>query len=256
MAYTYSCQWKALWFRDSIIFIPENTVIMKECLVGVDNETFVRCFRHLQEMGRNVFDDMITNFADYGIKGETGKDGHFNLVSCFGDVLYQIALLGKLDNGSLTVNIAEFKQGSKKHKFNMIINKLRDNGFEIANHNGKTFERGAETFEVSYPDMPDIMNVLKSYAGIVAGHLENTKPTYRFYMTDMYNFIRFPYRFVEDETTRRYPEPSFMTAVDLQPEEGKKVLYWLHEEAGKHGYRCGTGYETTVGFGKGSKSFL
>ena len=251
----YSYQKAAQWKRDSFVFIPENTTIKKECLVGIDNETFVRCFRNLQEMGRNVYDDMITNFADYGIKAETGKDGHYNLVSCFGDVLYQIALLGKLDNGSLTVNIENFKAGSKKHKFNMIINKLRDNGFDITNHNGKTFVKGAETFDVSYPDMPEILNVLKGYALLVAKYMDDITPSMRLYKTDAYNFLNFQYRFVEDETTREFPEPTFMIMTDRLSDDCKKAMYWWYKEAVKHGYELESGFSDVI-FKKGSKNFL
>ena len=249
----YNCQKRAKSKRDDFIFIPENTVIKKEVLTGLDNKTFVKCFRHLQEMGRSVFDDMIINFADYGINSKDDKNN--NIVSCFGDVLYQIALLGELDNGSLTVNIAAFKNGSKKYKFNMIINKLRENGFEITNHNGKTFAKGAETFEVSYPAMPEILNALKGYALLYAKYLEDTPSTYRFYKTNSYNFICFQYRFVEDETTREFPEPAFMIKTDRYSDDCKKAMFWWYKEAAKHGYRLGTGFSEVV-FKKGSKSFL
>ena len=256
MEYTYSCQKKAEEKRDNIIYIPENTVIKKDCLIGIENEVFVRCFKNLQEIAYSVYNDMINNFADYGIKAETGKDGHFNLVGCFGDVLYQMSLLGELKNGAFAINIEKFKAGAKKHKYNLIINKLRDNGFEITNHNGKTFDKDAEFFEVSYPDMPEVVNTLKGYALIIAKYLADVKPSYVFYMTDFYNFINFQYRFAEDETTRKYSEPVFMTKTDLYSDNGKKTLYWLHDEADRYGYKMNSGFCTVLDFRKGNKLFL
>ncbi|MCL2604156.1 MAG: hypothetical protein FWD90_06730 [Defluviitaleaceae bacterium] len=256
MDYIYSCQKKAMEKRGKIVFIPENTTIKKECLVGVDNEAFVKCFRHMQEMVYHVYDDMITHFSEYGIKGETNKDGHFNLVSCFGDVLYQIALLGELSNGMLVVNINRFKEKTKKHKYNLIINRLRDNGFDVTNHNGKVFIKGEDYFTLSYPDMPEVVNVLKSYALLMKGYLNDIKPSYLFYMTDIYNFANFQYRFVEDETTRKYSEPVFMTVIDLYSENGKKSLCRLYDEAGKFGYTLDAGLSTVLDFKKDSKTFL
>jgi hypothetical protein len=256
MDYKYSCQKKAMEKRDKIIFIPENTIIKKECLAGVDNDAFVKCFRHMQDMAYHVYDDMITNFAEYGIKGEINKDGYFNLVSCFGDVLYQIALLGELGNGMLAVNINRFKERTKKHKYNLIINRLRDNGFDVTNHNGKVFIKGEDYFTLSYPDMPEVVNVLKSYALLMEGYLNGVKPSYLFYMTDIYNFANFQYRFVEDESTREYPNPVFTTEIDLYSENDKKLLCWLYDEADKFSYTLGTGLATVLDFRKGSKSFL
>jgi len=216
--------------------------------MGLDNETYKNAFRQMQEMAHHVYNDMTTNFAEYGIKAETDKDGHFNLVSGFGDVLYQIALQGELSNNVLAANIKNIKSKVKKHKFNLIINRLQDNGFEIT--------KNGDTLEVSYPDMPPVIAVLKSYALVLADFYATSKPSYMFYMTDLYNFINFQYRFVEDETTRPYPEPVFMTEIDLLAESGKQAMYWLYEQATRHGFTLAEGVNTKLEFKKGSKPFL
>jgi hypothetical protein len=256
MEYQYTCQKKAEEKREEFIFIPEDTIVKKECLIDIDNETFVNCFLHMQKMGYKVYDDMIENFGEYGIKAETDKDEFFNLVSCFGDVLYQISLLGELNSHVLTVRTDLFKTGVKKYKYNLIINKLRHFGFEISNHNGKTFIKGAEYFEVSYPKNSKVIDVLKAYASVVKNYTDEIKPSMQFYTRDFYNFINFKYRFIEDETTREYPEPAFMIAIDRASVERQKVLRWLYDEAAKCGYKTHSGFGTNLQFNKGSKSFI
>jgi hypothetical protein len=254
MEYAYYCQTHAAERKNKTVKIPQNTVIKKECLIDIDNDEFVHCFSYLQDIAINVYDDMIENYAEYGIIAEADLKCPINLVSCFGDVLYQISLIGELKNGALTVDIAKFKAGVKKHRYNLILNKLCDNGFVITNHNGKAFIKGAVNFDVSYPDMPGVVNTLKGFALLIAKYMADVKPSYYMYMHDFFGC--FMYRFAEDETTRIYPEPHFMTIADGYSENGKKALFWLHSEADKYGFKTSSGFGTALGFMNGNKGFL
>ena len=66
----------------------------------------------------------------------------------------------------------------------------------------------------------------------------------------------FQYRFAEEKTTRKFPEPYFMTIADGYSKNGKKALFWLHDEADKYGYKTGSGFGTALGFIKGNNGFL
>lgn len=254
MEYKYYCQEHAAERKNKIVRIPENTVIKKECLIDIDNVEFVQCFRHLQDIAFNVYEDMIENYTEFGITAKAELKCPINLVNGLGDVLYQISLIGELRNGALTVNIEKFRAEVKKHKYNLILNKLCDNGFVITNHNGKAFIKGAVDFNFSYPDMPDVVNTLKGFGLLISKYMAKVKPSYYMYMHDFFGC--FMYRFAEDETTRKYPEPYFMTIADQYSENGKMSLFWLHDEADKYDYKTTSGFDSVLGFRKGNKSFI
>jgi hypothetical protein len=240
--------------RDSIVFIPQKTIIKKECLINIDNDEFVQCFKHLQKVAVKVYEDMIKNYTEYGIIANDRVKSPGSIMNCFGDVLYQIALISKINDNKLTVDIKDFKATVKKHKFNKILNKLRDSGFLITNHNGMTFDKDAISFDVSYPEMPKVINTLKGFALLISKYIADVKPSYHMYTHDMFGC--FQYRYAEDETTRKYPEPSFMTTADRYSENGQKALYWLHDEADRYGFKTTAGFITTTCFMKGNNSFM
>ena len=177
-----------------------------------------------------------------------------NTANCFGNVLYQISCIGILNSNVLTVDINDFKNSVKMHKYNLVLKKLCDNGFNITNHDGKGFIRGASLFDFTFPDMPAVINTLKGFALLISKYIADVKPSYHMYTHDMFGC--FQYRFAEDETTRKYPEPLFMTIVDEYSDNGKRSLYWFHDKAAKYGYKCTSGFNTTLNFMKSNKSFM
>jgi hypothetical protein len=70
---------------------------------------------------KNVYNDMIENYAEYGIVADDGRKCPVNTVSCFGDVLYQIGLTGTLHDNVLTVNINDFINNSSRPRRNGTI---------------------------------------------------------------------------------------------------------------------------------------
>jgi hypothetical protein len=75
----------------------------------------------------------------------------------------------------LRVDIDAFKNKVKKHKkYNLVLKKLTEFGFEISG-----FEKGSTEYTVSFPGNGNVIVVLNSYIQSAEEFLADVKPTYR-----------------------------------------------------------------------------
>lgn len=224
--FAYHCQVHAYKLKTQIALIPDVVNVAPKYLYSLDNDGFAEAFRQLQLLAQSVYDDMFEHPDEYGLKLTPAfQDASVNLVGIMGDVFYAIGFAGVLQDERIIVPVDAFKQLVKKHRYKLMLDKLIAFGFVIDNYNTKGFEKGSDTFEVSYPDYPNVMRTIKSFIE-GAQHYINAATTDKYYIRDIVH--TFSFRPVENPSDWPY-EPIFLMNTDYLPDSQKKIAYHLHE---------------------------
>jgi hypothetical protein len=174
MEYKYHCQPQAKDYARQVIPVPLNYPLRDS--LPVDYRTH---FEKLCELMRNMYLDMEERPEAYGLKllDISSTDPYLiraskNSIHRLFDTLYRLFICGSVSDNKLTVSKADFTKLKKKDtdelpvlvtKYELILSRLVDFGFVISDFSGKQFGKNIESFDVEYPDYPDIIGTLKTY---------------------------------------------------------------------------------------------
>ena len=238
-------------YKEAIVFIPEGTIIDPYFLEGLTNDEFVSAFLSLQQLVYGIYEEIErTTPFEWGWQGWQDVAAYGVWHNRIWGLLGVFAELGQVENGMLSIDKKTFyshnlvkqqNQLNSKAKANMTIAGLMDMGLHIEGFDDKK----ADTFQLSCPDTPHLITVLKAY------FKERRRVCCQCHRADSYpctdhcdvtivghhkHFIS--YRFVEAHPTGTHDTDILLMAVtDSAPEELGKIQHYLHQEAIKYGYQ-------------------
>jgi len=238
-------------YKKAMVFIPEDTEIDPYFLDGLSNDEFVTAFKALQQLVYDIYEEIErTSPFDWGWQGWQDIAAYGVWHNRIWGLLGVLAEIGHLDGNILVVDKKKLNdhdiakqqnQLNSKAKANMIIAGFMDMGLLIEGFDDKK----AETFMVSCPDTPNLITVLNAY------FKERRRECCKCRKADVYPCMKdcyvtfvghhkqiFSYRFVEQHPPNTHDtEVLFMAVTDSAPEALRKIQYYLHDEATKHGYK-------------------
>lgn len=168
-------------------------MVNPKLLFNMDETEFVAAFRQYTSIMARMYRDIEAKPEEYGVLivdirtvNENKEDG--NLVKAswhslkrLGNVMAEVGRLGEIEQDGLRIPLAAFKTGLKKMvKFHLILNRMREFGFVISDHNGEKFNKDAQSFHVTFPENPHLMRVVKAYALAEAYHPDDPHEFYYF----------------------------------------------------------------------------
>jgi len=232
-------------YKKAIIFIPDNTKIDPYFLDGLTNEEFVDAFKSLQQLVYSIYEEIErTSPFDWGWGSWKDIEGYGIYHNRIMEALGALAESGYIDGDILVVDKKEFYKNDmckEKSQINLTVNGFMDMGFFIEEFDNKK----SEVFRVSCPDTPNLIIVLNAY------YKERRRDCCKCHKAEKYPCMEdcfvsyvnhhdgiFSYRFVEEHPPNTHDTEIFFLAVtDSAPEELRKILFYLHDEAEKHGYK-------------------
>jgi len=213
----------ARWRIGNIVPAPDAFKVNKQLLGNLDESEFVFAFKELQKLIVQIYEDVEKSPYEWGFKDEN-KDVGAASNNRISDFLYAFFANGTLKDNELTVDTASFKKAVRKHKnIELIVFGLNKFGMFFDG-----FSENAALFIVSYPDRPQLIEVLYQYTK--AQDLEFSPVT-----AYHYTFPSFSYRWCEEPTEQKY-EPIFHVKMDLSSSAVQEIQHWLHEKADEYGY--------------------
>ena len=247
------------YLKKAIVFIPEDTIIDPYYLDGLTNEEFVTAFKSLQEFLYTVYAEIGRTSPFLWGWSSSAKD-----TSCYGinpnrvmDTLRALAECGDVNRDVLTVCKKTFS-GTKA-----MLDGFTDMGLFVEGFGTKD----SDTFTVSYPDTPNLITVLKAYFKV------RRRECCKCHTSDVYpcmdncdvrnirhhfNFGIFSYRFVEQHNVHD-TEVFVLAFTDSAPDELRKILRYLHEQAAIHEFAIApwtTCHNGCIRYWRGMKTWL
>ena len=247
-------------YKKTIVNIPKGTKIASSFLEGLTNDEFVAAFKALQEFIYNIYDDIE--------RGSPFEWGWLDWKALTVDGLNHNRVIRTLEAMAGGSNIEGDTMVVDKNIFGeydicrpitnakLMLKGFMNNGFYIEELDNKK----SPVFIVSYPDNPKLISVLYSYFKNRRSdcHQCGDKCTgddcSQFFD---YRHVRFfSYRFVEAPSIQTR-EPFFLAKTDGEPEQLRRIYYWLYDEAVKNGFSPqGCDYMGCYSYKKGSKEWL
>jgi len=212
--------------------IPADVKIDSMWLGGLTNEQFVQAFSDLQGILIGAYFDIEQDAFAWGFPSAFDKE---QLAARVSDVLVSLGVASTLDNHVLIVEGRYFNPMIKnRKKIPLVIAGLESLGLAFEGYSAKS-----ETFRVSYPDNPYVMDVLKTYGRRYEQHFcrrcagcerkEGACPR-----QSMLRSHLFSYRHFEDAATQAY-ETEFLIEADTLGDEARDIVLWLRENASSYG---------------------
>ena len=256
------------YYKRAIISIPENTKINPFFLDGLTNEEFVDAFRALQDLIIAIYEEIErTSPFEWGWSGYNDFGAYGIYQNRVMNMLSILVKSGHLDRDTLVVNKKVFYANEiwKNRKIKSMIDGFMDMGLYFEGYDNKK----SGTFTISCPDTPNLITVLCAYY--------KDRPLRDCYMcegdenspchegcdmrTVRQHWHIFSYRFVEEFPPGTHDTEIFFSAVtDSAPEELRKILIYVHEEAAKHGFAITEPWSIAHGgsirYWRGSKPWL
>jgi len=227
-------------YKSTIVPIPKNTIIDPSFLNGLSNEEFIEAYKSLQKFIIDVYNDIEYGSPfDWGWsdwKAIAAEGINQNRVMMVLDALVNSS---HLDGNVLVVDKKRFGKCSickPISKTKLMLEGFIKIGLDIKGLDNKK----SMSFTVSCPDTPSLITVLFAY------FIKPNKGHVRI----------FTYRFVENPDTQ-IRETFFLAKTDGEPEQLRKIYYWLYDEAVKHKFSpAGCEYMGCYSYKKGSKQWL
>ena len=232
--------------KKTIFLIPDDVKIDPKHLAELTNKQFITAFKELQQLMIKVYEDIEKSPFDWGYPDYYITDGYYNRVF---DFLYAFVCCGDFSNDILTVDTKKFFAFAsvKRHK----KSELMIAGFEKCGFVFDGYGKDLISFKITYPSNSHMTAVL-------CGYIQSFKENALHWSSAEMMKWSFSYRFVEDASTQKF-ETVFHSKLDLASDELRKIQYWLHDEAAKHGFKIDVlhPYEKNcIQYKKGSKIFL
>ncbi|MCL2361678.1 MAG: hypothetical protein FWC73_07695 [Defluviitaleaceae bacterium] len=181
MEYRYHCQHAAEATANTILPVPEKYPLAD----GLPDD-FREHFSQLCVLMKNMYLDMakqpsayglvLTDYALQGTDSQSKERGLVlksrNSVNRLPDTLFRLSQSGEVCNHQLIISLPVFKESLKQtescivspvSKYHLILSRLVDFGFTISDFNGKPFGKTINSFTVEYPDMPELIDTLKTF---------------------------------------------------------------------------------------------
>jgi hypothetical protein len=227
MEYKYHCQPQAEEFAKQIIPVPDNYPLRN----GLPDDYRIH-YAKLCELMKEMYLDMTKKPESYGLKliEISSQDRHAiraaqNKIHRLVDTLLRLCQSGRVENHQLIVSADLFKSAIKKAqgavsnsvpKYELILSRLTEFGFDISDFTGKPFDKNVESFTIEYPDDPDIIDTMKTYFDcwdILKENQANVIMWNEFH----HNFYRFDYKVTADH-------------------DKLSGTQWVHDKALRYGY--------------------
>lgn len=248
----------AKWRKDNIKIIPDECKINPKYLGSITNDEFISVFKEMQELILSIYDDVEKVPLEWGYPSENNtKNVGGTAYDRISDFFKGLIENGVISDNLLVVNAktipkcyddkASFRIAVNKHsKIEFIMEKLKCFGFVF-----DEYDKKAESFMVSYPGNPLILNIMQIYARAI------DYESYHIGAGDT-KFGSFSYRWVEDPNEQKH-EPIFLVKMDMSSKELQDIGYWLYDKAKEYGFSIDKKKPFDKGcfyYTKGSKSFL
>ena len=238
-------------YKNSLVFIPQDTKINPIHLNGLTNDEFVQAFRELQDFLYVTYDEIEKSSPfEWGWPDWSELTWYGMIHNRVIMVLNALVECGRAENNVLIVDKHLFTDHAKKRVDEQLVCRPLENTKQLLNgliQMGLQIEGLDDTnvpsFTVSFPRNSSVITVICAYF-----KERNPKIT---------NHIRyFSYRFMQDSATQSH-ETFFLAKTDGEPEHLRAIYYWLYDEAIKHGFHP-TGEEKMYCYlyKKGSKEWL
>ncbi len=221
----YCCQNTAQNFLDHMIEVPNDFMVNKDCLIGIEKEGFIQGLQELTEFIKNIYTDMISDPSGFGFsliedieykpfnpKAAESK----NSSNRFMLLLYLFVKCGTYENGVITVNKSLFSSACKVHKLSnasKIMNKLNQFGLIIDGYN----ERKSDLFTIDYPDRNLFLNALYGYMKNIADLNENIRDSFfafHYYLAAEQDTLPINNRFLTFTKYFKREEKEFLLSLD------------------------------------------
>ncbi len=181
MEIKYQCQAQIQKIIDGIKPIPNHFEVSDQYLFGLDNNTFIKNFSELREILISIYKDMLSHPEEYGLilvgmdvseyKNSKPRDSRASAKRLMA-LLHNFGRAGEISQNELHISSETFQEIMKikyvgfswTQNAPLILKKLSDFGFEFIGLKGNSFDKKAEEFILSYPDNPEMINMLKGYA--------------------------------------------------------------------------------------------
>ena len=181
MEIKYQCQAQIQKILEGIKPHSDVFDVSKKYLYGLDNDTFVKGFYAVRKILISVYQDMLAVPEEYGLilvdmdiseyKNSQPRASRASALRLMA-LLYGLGRAGELVQNELHITAEAFQEiatikytgFSWMQNASMILNKLMEFGFTFIGLKGKSFDKKADQYVLSYPDNPAILNVLKGYA--------------------------------------------------------------------------------------------
>ena len=157
--FEHDCQSEAQNFLDHIISVPDDMLVNPDCLYGISEDEFIEGLKALTGVVRGIYEEIIKNPIE--LEGSPRR---------FVALLHSMVRSGELVDNRIIVNKAHLSERVKKlhaqnkiSGINTLYKTLCDHGFVIDVFNGKTLDRKAETFTLSFLDNIYLIPALYGY---------------------------------------------------------------------------------------------
>lgn len=221
MEHIYHVQNEVVSYYKHIPIVPEDVAIDEKLLFDMTESQYIENLSYFTELMKSIYKDMEVRPIEYGLLtidinqiNENKADGNlakasWRSVKRLGDVIAMIGKLGEVDGDKLRLSVTTFKDSLKKiDKLSLILNRLIDFGFLITDYNGKGFNKGTETFYISYPKKPLLMRIVKAYAISEPYHNDDPHEFYYFDYKRLANREKLPAHCVSNDLAALISEES------------------------------------------------
>lgn len=209
ITYQYHCQHQAESFARAIIPVPNAYPLQ----AGLP-EGFEAHFAKLCRLAKDVYMDMSKQPEAYGLMlvdieskdHNLARDG-YRTIHRFVDTLSCLSCCGELKDHRLVVDAESFRSVVKTGagqasgsvpKYELIFSRLVAFGFNISDFEGKAFGKNTETFTVSYPEHPELIDTIKAYCACW-GALGPNRETVKLWPKEFHHhYYRFDYKITAD----------------------------------------------------------
>jgi hypothetical protein len=210
MKYKYYCQYQAEDYANSILPVPKNYPLKK----GLPKD-YCKKFAKLCELAKKVYMDMAKRPENYGLTlvelttndFEQIRNGFYSLRR-FPDTFIALFMSGKLRNNQLIVQTDKFLKLIKKNrgktaasvgKYELILSCLNDFGFIFSDFNGKPYGKNIKSFNVEFPDEPEMMITIKDYVDCWEAYSNNEEKTKIYHTWEYRQYDYFDYKVTASE---------------------------------------------------------
>ena len=181
MEITYQCQAQIQKIIAGIKQIPTDFCVSEKYLCGLDNDTFIKTFVEFRSLLTNAYEDMLAHPEQCGLllvamnvseyKNSRPRDSRASAKRLIA-FLHLLGRTGELHGDILHITQAAFSEMMKVKYMSlpwnknvpMLAMKLTEFGFVFGGLKGKTFDKNADEYTLSFPGNPAMIRVLKGYA--------------------------------------------------------------------------------------------
>lgn len=231
--------------RRYLVFIPDNCIVDKKHVFLLNNTEFVRAFKELQQLIAKMYENIEEAPFSWGYPEDNIADERFNMnYNRLEDILFELVLRGIFRNNTLVVDMKRFRAAMKKHKMiDLIVGGLIKHGFVFHN-----FNRKSDSFTVSYPSNPPLLQALYAYVNAL-----DIRPG-----PELALMKSFSYRYIEAPGMQE-KETVYLAKMDQSSVKLQEIQEFIYEKAKEYGYKIYSKKpinKNCIFYKKGSKHFI